>query len=96
MKSYEKAGMQIREACGSRPPEACIILGSGLSSFADSIENAQQMPYATVEGFEAVGVEGHSGQLVLGNLHGRSIACLQGRWHAYEGHNIANLANPIR
>ena len=96
MKSYEKAGMQIREACGSRPPEACIILGSGLSSFADSIENAQQMPYAMIEGFEAVGVEGHSGQLVLGDLHGRSIACLQGRWHAYEGHNIADLANPIR
>ena len=96
MKSYEKAGMQIREACGSRPPEACIILGSGLSSFADSIENAQQIPYATIEGFEAVGVEGHSGQLILGDLHGRSIACLQGRWHAYEGHNIADLANPIR
>jgi len=41
-------------------------------------------------------VEGHAGRLVLGNLAGVAVACMQGRVHLYEGHDAADLALPIR
>ena len=73
-----------------------MILGSGLSGVADSIDNPSTLPYAELEGFPDAKVSGHAGQLVLGELAGIPVACLQGRRHAYEGHALTDLAIPIR
>ena len=93
---YEKAARQIRAMARSHSPEIGIILGSGLAGVATDLDDAVVMPYSEIEGFPEAGVQGHAGQLVIGRQGGRSVACLQGRWHAYEGHNLADIALPIR
>jgi inosine/guanosine/xanthosine phosphorylase family protein len=94
--AYEKAARQIRAMARSHSPEIGIILGSGLAGVATGLDDAVVIPYSEIEGFPEAGVEGHTGQLVIGKHGGRSVACLQGRWHAYEGHNLADIALPIR
>ena len=96
MSVYEKAARQIRAMARSHSPEIGIILGSGLAGVAEGLDDAVVIPYSEVEGFPEAGVAGHAGQLVIGKQGGRSVVCLQGRWHAYEGHNLADIALPIR
>ena len=72
-------------------PVAGIILGSGLSEFADRLERAVVVPYSGIPGFPVSRVPGHPGRLVVGELPGPDggppavVAALQGRVHAYEG-----------
>ena len=33
-------------------------------------------------------VKGHAGRLLFGELSGKSVVCMQGRTHAYEGHSM--------
>ena len=96
MNAYELAAENILARCGSNPPEVAIILGSGLSGFADTIESPIVLPYRELSGFPEASVSGHAGNLILGELKGRRVACLQGRWHAYEGHDLKDLTTPIR
>lgn len=66
-------------------PKIGIVLGSGLGVLADQIQNPVVIPYSELQGFPISTVPGHAGRLVLGNLGGVPVACLQGRVHAYEG-----------
>lgn len=69
-------------------PVAGVILGSGLSAFADHLEGATVVPYDGIPGFPIARVPGHPGRLVVGALPGEPkvvVAALQGRVHAYEG-----------
>jgi purine-nucleoside phosphorylase len=77
-------------------PEVGLILGSGLGSFADRLEEAVAIPYADIPGFAASTVPGHAGRLVLGRRSGRACAAMQGRIHFYEGHSAAQVAFPAR
>ncbi len=96
MSAYQAAARTIITRAGSRPPRLGTVLGSGLSSVAEAIDKPVVVPYAELDEFPDAGVTGHAGQLVLGELRGLSVACLQGRWHAYEGHALADLAIPLR
>lgn len=87
----------IPEAITHFKPEIGLILGSGLGFFADDrIEVAGRLPYAEIEGFPVSTVPGHAGQFVYGQLHGKRVLCMQGRFHYYEGYTIAQLTLPIR
>ncbi|MEM9026150.1 MAG: purine-nucleoside phosphorylase [Verrucomicrobiota bacterium] len=78
-------------------PEAGIILGSGLGFFADeSIENPQSIPYEDIPNFPRSTVEGHKGQFVYGTLSGKSVLCMQGRFHYYEGYKMDQVVMPVR
>ncbi len=94
--SLDSAVADIKWHMKERAPEIAIILGSGLSDFAQNVEDPLVVPYQELAGFPQSGVAGHVGNLVLGELCGRKVACLQGRWHAYEGHALADIATPIR
>jgi xanthosine phosphorylase len=94
--AYQKAAHQILSRVGSYPPEVGVILGSGLAGVAELLTDTVVLPYSKIEGFPLSGVEGHAGELVMGRQGDCSVACLQGRWHAYEGHDLADLAVPIR
>ena len=96
MSAYQKATQQILSRAGSYPPEVGVILGSGLAGVAELLTDTVVLPYSEIEGFPLSGVEGHAGELVMGKQGDCSVACLQGRWHAYEGHDLADLAVPIR
>jgi len=78
-------------------PEVGLILGSGLGFFADDrIELVGRLPYDEIEGFPVSTVPGHAGQFVFGNLDGRRVICMQGRFHFYEGYRMEQLTLPIR
>ena len=81
----------LRELNG-RKPETLLILGSGLGSLADEIENKLIIKYETI-GFPKSGVSGHAGQLVVGKLGKQEVVCMQGRFHLYEGYNPELIKN---
>jgi purine-nucleoside phosphorylase len=76
-------------------PKVGIILGSGLGSFADSIQNKISISYSDLPGFPGAGVKGHAGELVLGNISGTEVAVLQGRAHYYEHGQADIMRAPI-
>ena len=77
-------------------PEFGMILGSGLGDFADTLENRLVIPFADIPDFPIATVPGHSGAFVFGTKQGRSVVCLQGRLHYYEGHPMNVLTLPVR
>jgi xanthosine phosphorylase len=89
------AGVIARNAPGFSP-RLGIILGSGLGSLADSLDDAVQIDYAELPGFPEPGVAGHGGRLVLGVIGGLPVACLQGRRHVYEGGDPGAMGAPVR
>ncbi|MEM8866904.1 MAG: purine-nucleoside phosphorylase [Verrucomicrobiota bacterium] len=78
-------------------PEIGLILGSGLGFFADErIEVQGRLPYEAIEGFPVSTVPGHAGQFVYGEIEGRRVICMQGRFHFYEGYSMEQLTLPTR
>lgn len=77
-------------------PRIGIVLGSGLGAFVNHIEIECEIPFSEIPHFVAPSVEGHSGRLVLGSLHGVPLAVMQGRVHYYEGHSMEQVAYPMR
>lgn len=84
--------IQARVACR---PRIAVILGSGLGSIADQLENRELLPYADIPGFPKSGVSGHAARFVFGTLNGRPIVAMQGRFHYYEGLSMRQLSLPI-
>ena len=73
-----------------------MILGSGMGIMADEIPNPIYIPYGEIPGFPESTVKGHAGRLVIGELEGRKVVVMQGRFHYYEGLSIQVLALPVR
>lgn len=77
-------------------PSVGIVLGSGLGSFTGEIEMECEIPYADIPHFPASTVEGHSGKLIFGNLSGKKVVAMAGRFHYYEGYSAQEVVFPIR
>lgn len=77
-------------------PEIGMILGSGLGSLAEKVENADHIPYSDLPGWPVSTVLGHQGQLVIGDLEGKKVLVMQGRSHYYEGYDMPLIGLPIR
>lgn len=77
-------------------PTVGIILGSGLGDLAKRIENPVVVPYKDVPGMRVSTAPGHAGQFVIGQLSGKTVICMQGRLHFYEGYPMSDIAFPIR
>ncbi|VDM39588.1 unnamed protein product, partial [Toxocara canis] len=78
-------------------PKIGIICGSGLGEIGDIVKDPQILPYSKIPGFPRTSVLGHKGNLVFGNLGGKYVVCLQGRFHPYEHQmNLALCALPVR
>jgi purine-nucleoside phosphorylase len=73
-----------------------IVLGSGLGAFADRLENAVRIPYGEIPGFVRSTVDGHAGQLVIGEIGGAQVIAQQGRFHYYEGYEMSQVMTPVR
>ncbi|MEO5918660.1 MAG: purine-nucleoside phosphorylase [Candidatus Limnocylindrales bacterium] len=82
-------------ARSSLVPVAGIVLGSGLGSLADDLHDAVAIPFAELPGWPAATAPGHAGRLLLGNLGGRPVAMLQGRFHLYEGNHPGLVVEPV-
>ena len=91
-----EAKTAIESKSNGRKPAIGVVLGSGLGSFADRLEEPVKIPYAQIPGFRPPTVPGHTGQLVIGTFRGKTLAVLQGRSHIYEGCSSADVAFPVR
>ena len=76
-------------------PKLGIVLGSGLGSLADELEDAVAIPFAELPGWPAASAPGHAGRLLFGKLEGLPVVCLQGRLHLYEGHPARLVVEPV-
>ncbi|MDR1860745.1 MAG: purine-nucleoside phosphorylase [Bacteroidales bacterium] len=77
-------------------PTSGIILGSGLGGLVEEIDVELSLPYSEVPGFSVSTVAGHSGRLIFGQLNGRPVVAMQGRFHYYEGWSMQEVTFPVR
>lgn len=96
--SYEKASAAADFIRTSAPANisTAIVLGSGLGAFAEDLVDAVKIPYEQIPGFARSTVEGHAGQLVIGQLGDAVVAVQQGRFHYYEGYDMEQVMFPVR
>src|SRR2546430_3405046 len=80
----------------SAMPSVGIVLGSGLGRLTADVAGATRTPYAEIPGFERSTAPGHSGELIVGTLGGKTVAVMKGRLHYYEGYDMAAIAFPVR
>jgi purine-nucleoside phosphorylase len=77
-------------------PSTGIVLGTGLSSLERAIDIEKKIPYSEIPNFRLTTIEGHPGNLIFGHLAGKPLVAMQGRFHYYEGHPMADTVFPIR
>ncbi|WP_226034622.1 purine-nucleoside phosphorylase [Aquibacillus saliphilus] len=77
-------------------PTLGLILGSGLGVLADQINHAITISYKDIPHFPVSTVEGHKGQLVIGDLEGCQVIAMQGRFHFYEGYTMEQVTFPVQ
>lgn len=77
-------------------PSIGLILGSGLGSLGERIEDPIIIDYKDIPNFPISTVEGHKGQLILGLLGGKNVVAMQGRFHYYEGYSLNEVVFPVR
>jgi purine-nucleoside phosphorylase len=83
-------------AAGVINPEIGIVLGTGLGKLVDELEIIRAIEYQDIPNFPLATVESHSGRLIYGNLHHKSILAMQGRFHYYEGYSLEEVTFPVR
>ncbi|MEX6687389.1 purine-nucleoside phosphorylase [Danxiaibacter flavus] len=77
-------------------PEIGIVLGSGLGNLISEISVEKEIAYAELPHFPVSTVEGHHGKLILGELNGKKVIVMAGRFHYYEGYTSQQVSFPIR
>ena len=77
-------------------PKIAIVLGSGLGSLADDIDNKIIIAYKDIPNFPISTVAGHKGELIFGTIENVPIIAMNGRFHYYEGYNLSDVTYPIR
>ena len=73
-----------------------IILGTGLGGLVQEIDIKHSISYEDIPNFPISTVEGHSGRLIFGNLGGKEVVAMQGRFHYYEGYTAEKITFPVR
>lgn len=77
-------------------PDTGIILGTGLGDLVSQMVITKEIDYKSIPNFPVSTVEGHSGRLIFGNLGGRYVLAMQGRFHYYEGYDMKEVTFPVR
>lgn len=77
-------------------PVVGMILGTGLGGVSEQIELRSQIPFQNIPHFPCTTVEGHTGNLLLGEMGGCNVVATQGRFHYYEGHSLQRVTLPVR
>jgi xanthosine phosphorylase len=93
--SWQEAGQTLASRAGA-PPRVGVVLGSGLGMVAEAVRQPVRIPYEELPGFPRPTVEGHGGNVVLGEIGGVHVALLQGRAHVYEGGDLDPVRTPVR
>jgi len=78
------------------PPTIGMITGTGLGGLTERISADFRLPYEEIPNFPSSTVEGHKGMLAAGNIAGRSVIAMEGRFHLYEGYSPQEVTFPVR
>lgn len=81
---------------GISKPEIGVILGTGLGKLVDEIVIEMKLPYDEIPDFPVSTVESHKGYLIYGELEGKKVLAMQGRFHYYEGYSLQEVTFPVR
>ena len=84
------------EARWKGKPKVGIILGTGLGGLAEDIKAETTIPYGEIPHFPQSTVHSHAGRLVCGNLAGKTVMAMEGRFHFYEGYTLQQITFPVR
>lgn len=92
---FQRAAERVASRTSMRPTIG-LVLGSGLGKLVDTLQDRVVVPYDDIPGWPKSTVEGHQGNLVIGELCGQIVAAQQGRAHFYEGYSMQEVTFPIR
>ncbi len=96
MQTINAAAGYLESRIGTDGPEVGIVLGSGLGKLADAISDKTVIPYTDVPEFPRSTAIGHKGNFIIGELGGKRVIAMQGRFHYYEGYPMDKVTLPIR
>lgn len=92
----KESAAYILTRSGTEPIDVAIVLGSGLGDLAEQLERPVFIPYGDIPHFPVSTVPGHKGRLAIGELEGKRVLCMQGRFHYYEGWSLQQCVYPIQ
>ena len=99
MKNYKHKVIETAEFLKShivKLPEIGLLTGTGLGESAKSLDISTSFEYEDIPNFPTSTVESHLGRLLFGNMRGKQIIAMQGRFHLYEGYSPLAVTFPIR
>jgi purine-nucleoside phosphorylase len=91
-----KETIEFLKGKGITNPEVGIVLGTGLGKLIDEISIEKEIFYTDIPHFPKATVEFHSGKLIYGELSGKKVLVMSGRFHLYEGYNAWEVTYGIR
>ncbi|MHC4197030.1 MAG: purine-nucleoside phosphorylase [Planctomycetota bacterium] len=87
----------IRDKIPERP-QIGVVLGTGWQGFTDELDSRARIEYPDIPNLLPQRSEGakKGGSLIAGRLGGVHVACLNERFHLYEGFSAQEVAYPVR
>lgn len=96
MKEHLNKTVQFLKDRGFGTPEVGIILGTGLGQLINAITIEVEVSYNHIPYFPTATVEFHQGKFIFGELSGKKVVVMQGRFHVYEGYSMQDVTYPVR
>jgi purine-nucleoside phosphorylase len=99
MQNYKKRALETAEFLRSRittVPQIGFMSGTGLGESAEFLHISESFEYKDIPNFPTATVESHPGRLLFGEMEGKQIIAMQGRFHLYEGYSELEVSFPIR
>jgi purine-nucleoside phosphorylase len=95
VKQLEETSAYIRQFCKT-VPSVGIVLGSGLGNFTSEMKVECEISYGDIPHFPVSTVEGHQGKMIFGEMGGKKVVAMAGRFHFYEGYTPQQVIYPVR
>lgn len=92
---FKKSADYIQNKIGCKL-DIALILGSCLGTLSEEIKDPIVIDYKDIPNFLLTTVDSHAGKLIIGELNGKKVVCMSGRFHYYEGYDFEQLVTPIR
>lgn len=73
-----------------------VILGSGLGSLADALNEKISISFNDIESFPVSTVSGHNSDFVSGFYDNNQLLLSRGRFHFYEGFDLNTITLPVK
>jgi purine-nucleoside phosphorylase len=96
MKKYIQEAAAFLQSRGFGTPEVGIILGTGLGKIIEKVKVEAEISYNHIPNFPTATVEFHKGKLIYGELAGKKVVLMEGRFHVYEGYSLGDVTFPVR